>query len=508
MKIFTPDKIREIDNSTIKRDRITMLDLMERAASAVTFEIVSRWRTSKRIVIFAGPGNNGGDALAVARMLGEQGYHPEVYLFNIKSGSLSECCEANRRRIVEAEESNVVFHEITNKFDPPVLGPNVLVIDGLFGSGLKSPLKGGYGALVQYINESQSFVVSIDVPSGLAGEWNTGVDRRNIVRANLTLAFQFKRLSFFFAENAQFIGECHVLDLDLDEEAINNANTNYYLIEKQDIKDVLRKRDNFTNKYDYGSMLLVAGSYGMMGAAVLAAKGAMRAGAGLVTVHAPLCGMQVMQSSVPEALFDTDKHDIYTTEIGYNHKYSMVAIGPGIGTREETINALDSYMKNRRQPCLLDADALNCIAVRPILLRSIPQGSILTPHAREFDRLFGKHESDELRLKKAIEVARLYNITIVLKGHYTMTVRSDGKVYINSTGNPGMATAGAGDVLTGIITSLVAQGYALDWGVVIGVFVHGLAGDMAAAKHGEYGVMASDIAGNVGRAIHYLMTNN
>ena len=506
MKIFTTDSIREIDALTVQRDKISVLDLMERAAGAVTYEIVSRWRTGKRIVIFAGPGNNGGDALAVARLLGEQGYRPEVYFFNIKSAhKLSECCEENRKRIVEAEESNVIFNEITDTFDPPVLGPNVVVIDGLFGSGLKTPLKGGYAMLVQYINESGAYVVSIDMPSGLFGEWNTAADRRNIVKANLTLAFQFKRLSFFFSENAQYIGECKVLDLDLDEEAIKNANTNYYLIEKQDIKDVLRKRADFSNKYDNGSLLIAAGSFGMMGAAVLAAKGAMRAGAGLVTVHAPLCGMQVMQCSVPEALFDHDKHDIYITDINLRHKFNMVAIGPGIGTHDETVAALDQFLKTRRQPCLLDADALNCIASKPILLRSIPQGSVLTPHAREFDRLFGRHDSDELRLKKAIEVARLYNITIVLKGHYTMTVRYDGKVYINSTGNAGMATAGSGDVLTGVISSFIAQGYALDWGVVIGVFVHGLAGDMAASTHGVYGLMASDIADNVGQAINSLM---
>ena len=504
MKLFTTDGIKHIVDKTIARDELSMLTLMERAAAAVTYELVSLWRATKRFVIFAGPGDNGGDALAVARMLWEQGYRPEIYLFNIRSAHLSMCCATNRDRLIPLAGDN--FVEVTDTFEPPELGPDDVVIDGLFGSGLRNPLRGGYTALVQYINNSDAYVVSIDVPSGLFGEWNTGSDHRNIVRADLTLTYQFKRLSFFFAENAEFIGQCKVLDMEMNLEAIAQTPTDYYLVERDDVKAALRPRDEFVNKYDNGSIMLVAGSYGMMGAAVLAAKGALRAGAGLVTVHAPRCGYAVMQTAVPEALFEPDRNEIFTTGIDSRRRHSVVALGPGMGTSDETIDALDTFLKIFRSPCLLDADALNCIARRPMLLRSIPKGSVITPHAGEFDRLFGEHVTDEERLRKAIDVSRLYEITIVLKGHYTTTVRPDGKIYINSSGNAGMATAGSGDVLTGVIAALIAQGYAPDWSVVLGVYLHGYAGDLAEQEHGEMGLMAGDIANNVGRAIRNIMS--
>ena len=499
MKIFTTEGIRKIDEATIERDNISSLDMIERAASAIAYEIMSRWRSSQRIVVFAGPGNNGADALAVSRLLFEQGYNPEVYLFNIKSSHLSGSCSTNRDRFVGL--GDVDFTEIVNEFAPPELGPEDVVLDGLFGSGLRSPLRGGYGSLVQYINDSRAHTVSIDIPSGLFGEWNLGSDRRNIIKAKLTLALQFKRLSFFFAENADFIGECKVLDLEMDTAAMASVPTDYYLIERADAHKVIKPREPFCNKYDNGTVFVVAGSYGMMGAAVLASRGAMRAGAGLVTVHAPQCAFQPLQTAVPEALFEVDRGEYFTTRIELNHNYGAIALGPGMGTSEKTIEALDLFLKNCHQPVVLDADALNCIAKRPIMLRNIPMGSVLTPHAGEFDRLFGAHGTQEERLLKAIEVSKLYGFTIVLKGHHTMTVRSDGKVYINRSGNPGMATAGSGDVLTGIIASFIAQGYAIDWAVVMGVYVHGLAGDLAAEQHGEISLMASDIINHIGKAI-------
>ena len=499
MKIFTSEAIKKIDSATIAIDGITELELMERAASAVTYEIISRWRTSKRMVIFAGPGNNGGDALAVARMLYEQGYRPEVFLFNIRSSHLSECCAANRQRLLEM--GDIDFTEIVDNFSPPELGPGDVVIDGLFGSGLHSPLKGGYTSLVQYINNSEAYIVAIDMPSGLFGEWNEGTDRRNIINADLTLTFGAKRLSFFFSENAEHIGQCIVLDIDLNREAIASPPADFYLIEKEDVREMLKPLYPFINKYDNGTLYLIAGSYGMMGAAILAARGAQRIGAGLVTVHAPASANTIMQTSCPEALFEADESDICTTIINSKRRFSVVALGPGMGTSDETIDAVDHFLKNYRKPCLLDADALNCIAARPMLLRSIPKGSIITPHTGEFDRLFGKSVTDEERLKRAINQSKMYNITIVLKGHYTMMIRPDGKVYINSSGNPGMATAGSGDVLTGMIAGLISQGYSPDNSVWMGVYIHGRAGDLAAQKLGQNSLIASDIINNIGPAI-------
>ena len=505
MKIFTNDGLRRIGDRTVEKEGIEMLDLIERAASAVSYELISRWRTSKRFVFFAGPGDNGADALAVARMMYEQGYRPEVYLFNIKSAQLSPCCLANRDRLLETAGEDIEFIEVIQNFNPPELDENDVVVDGLFGNGLRTPLKGGYTALVQYINASNAYIVSIDIPSGMFGEWNVGNDRRNIIRADLTLTYQSKRLAFYFAENAECVGECKVLDIEMDSESIARTPTDFYLIEKEDVHEMMKPRNPFSNKYDHGTLLLIAGSYGMMGAAVLAAKGALRAGAGLVTVHAPRCGYQVLQTAVPEALFEPDRNEIVTSAIDLRHTYSVVALGPGLGVNDETIEAVHQFIMNFKRPCLLDADALNCIARRPMLLRSIPPRSIITPHAIEFDRLFGDHNTDEERLKKAIDVSKLYNITIVLKGHYTMTVRPDSKVYVNSSGNAGMATPGSGDVLTGIISALIAQDYPADWSAVLGVYLHGLAGDLAEQEQGTYGMVASDIVNNIGKAFIEVM---
>lgn len=505
MKIFTNDGLRRIGDHTVDKENITMLDLIERAASAVSYELISRWRTSKRFVFFAGPGDNGADALAVARMMYEQGYRPEVYLFNIKSAQLSPCCLTNRDRLLQTAGEDIDFIEVIQNFTPPELDENDVVVDGLFGNGLRTPLKGGYTALVQYINASGAYVVSIDIPSGMFGEWNVGNDRRNIIRANLTLTYQSKRLAFYFAENAEYVGECKVLDIELDNESVARTPTDFYLIEREDVREVIHPRNPFINKYDNGTVLLIAGSYGMMGAAVLASRGALRAGAGLVTVHAPRCGYQVLQTAVPEALFEPDRNELMTTHIDQRHTYSVVALGPGMSVNDETLEAVHQFIMNFKRPCLLDADALNCIARRPMLLKSIPARSIITPHSIEFDRLFGDHNTDEERLKKALDVSKLYNITIVLKGHYTMTVRPDSKVYVNSSGNPGMATPGSGDVLTGVISALIAQNYSADWAVVLGVYLHGLAGDLAAQSQGTYGMVAGDIVDHLGKAFIKVM---
>ena len=505
MKIFTTKEIKAIAARTVELEKISQIDLMERAATSVAYEIMSRWRPDRRFVVFAGPGNNGGDALAVARLLWAEGYtRIEVFFFNVPSSRLSDCCRINRDRLVAV--NGIDYTEVVGgEFDPPALSYGDVVIDGLFGSGLMEPLKGGFTSLVQYINDSKAFVVSIDTPSGLLGEWNLG-DRRNIVRANLTFAFQFKRLSFFFAENAEFVGECKVLDIALNQEAMRSTRSNFYLVEDYEVKNVLRSRPLHCNKYNFGNMLLVAGSYGMYGAAVLAARAAMRSGVGLMTVHGSCSGHDILQISVPEAKYESDHDDWITTDIALSHNYNAVALGPGIGTDEKTIDALEIFLKNYHKPCVLDADALNCIAKRPMLLDCITAKSVITPHAAEFDRIFGTHHSEEERLRRAIEMAKKYQLVIVLKSHYTMTVNTDGRVYINSNGNPGMATAGSGDVLTGIIGALLAQGYDSRTSAVLGVFIHGAAGDMASVTHGTYGMVAGDIVDNIGQVIRNLIS--
>lgn len=506
MKIFSTKGLQDIFARTTASSEDGGLGMMERIASSVSCEIITRWLPKKRFVLFAGPGSNGCIALAVARMLIEQGYRLEVFLFNVPSMPVSTECQANRDRLIAM--GGVDFTEVQTTFEMPYISADDIVIDGLFGTGLTAPLKGGFTMLVQGINDSNAYVVSIDMPSGLLAEWNMSNDRRNIIKADLTLAFKFKRLSFFFAENAEYVGVCKTLDIDFDTEAIRKTPSNFYIVEEPDVRRRLRKRKEFSNKYDYGSLLLAAGSYGMMGAAVLSAKAALRSGAGMVTVHTPRCGFAILQNSVPEAVNKYDNDSTMITDVRLDHNYTAAAIGPGIGTHDDTINAVDSLMKCYNRSCVIDADALNCIASRPSMLESIPKMSVITPHAAEFDRLFGKQPSDESRLREAIKMSRRYGIVIVLKGRYTMVVRPDEKVYINSTGSPALATPGSGDVLTGLIGGFAAQGYEMELCAAMGAYIHGAAGDRAEKSLGSYSVTASDIIDNIGPVIKEIMSRN
>lgn len=492
MKLFASEIIKEIDRATCEAQEITSHELMERAASALCREISSRFSQNQRIVIFAGPHNNGGDALAVGRMLFEQGYrNVEVFLFNVM-GKLSHDCQEELHLINEVEGIN--FTEVTKDFHPPVLSEKDVVVDGIFGSGLKGPLQRGFLTLVRYINDSKAYVISIDVPTGLSGEWNDNVSRRDMIHANLTLTLQFPRLSFFFEENREVIGEWKILDINLDETKMKSIPVDFVLVEEKDVRPFLKNRNKFSGKRDYGSSLFFAGSIGMSGAAVLVARGCLRSGAGLATIHSAKVSLPIVQTAVPEALFEPDRNENFVTDMSVHHNHQAIAVGPGLGVNEKTMDALEALLKNYKNPLILDADALNCMARRPHLLSLLSSHSIITPHVGEFDRLFGNHQSNEERLRKAIEMAKFYRIIIVLKGHYTAVVRPTGRVYLNSSGNPGMATAGSGDVLTGVIAAFLAQGFSPEQAASIGVYVHGKAGDLAAEKWGEHGLLASNIA--------------
>ena len=494
MKLFTNEQIRTIERHTIETEGIPPGEIIERVAEGVADEIAARWRPSKPTIVFAGPGNNGADALATARLLYDHGFHPAVYLFNIGGDKLSGECAGARDRLLDAVP-DIDFHEVTNRFTPPEITSSHLVVDGLFGAGLREELRGGFQSLVNYINDEHPTVVSIDLPSGMFGDWNPRIINRNTVHATLTLAIQFPRLCFFIPDNAELIGEWKVLDVGLSQQAISSLPAEFCLVEKRDIHRRLRHRKEFASKNDFGSAILYAGSYGMMGAAVLAK----------LTVSAPKCGYEILQTAVPEAMYRANRGEHQLTEIHPERDFSAIAIGPGIGTNEMTVKALEDFLSSIDKPVILDADALNCIALRPTILNNIPILSVMTPHAGEFDRMFGPQPSSEARLRKAIEMAKYYNILIILKGHFTAIVRPDGKIYFNSSGCPGMATAGSGDVLTGLLLSMMAQGYPPEIASIIAVYIHGVAGEMAQAEQGEYGVTASDIAANIGKAIRETM---
>lgn len=501
MKIFSPQVLKEIENLTCERQGIDSVKLVERAAAAVSYELISRFLPSKRFVVVAGPGTNGAIALAVAYALLEQGYKRiEVFLMNI-SDDLSHDCGEMRRKLIPVE--GVDFTEVKKgSFSPPYLSKNDVVIDGLFGYEIADSMRGGFPVFAQYISDSGAFVVSIDIPSGLGASWNNaGTLRRDMMHASLTLALQLPKLPFFLEEYAAVVGEWKLLDIELDATAIKEKPTDFRLLEARTIRPLLRPRPLFSGKRDYGSAMLFAGSAGMLGAAVMCARACLKAGVGLVTVHSARVGMPVLQSAVPEAMFEPDKNDYRITDMTLHHTHQAVAAGPGIGTAGATYEALETMISSCKSPLVLDADALNIIAEHPHLLTQLPAETIITPHIGEFDRLFGQQADSEERLRKAIEVSAHYGINIVLKGHFTSVVCPSGRVYFNSTGNTGMATAGAGDVLTGIITAFLAQGYTPKQAANIGVYIHGLAGDMAAEEIGEYGLTATDIANYAGRAI-------
>lgn len=503
MKIFNTENIRKIDRITIEEEGVSSQELIRRVAEGVAGEIIGRWSPSTPVVIFAGSGNNGADALVVGRLLLEAGFYPRILLFNFKGNSLSRDCDIAKRELLSTGYNGLM--EIIDRAELPSLTPDHLVIDGLFGSGLRDPLEGGFMMLARNISESGATVISIDVPSGMFGEWNARVIGRNVVHATLTMAIQFPRLSFFLGDNAELVGKWKVIDIGLSNRAIMETPTKYFYVERDEVRAVLKPRKPFSSKSDYGHALLFAGCYGMAGAAVMAARGALRSGVGKLTVHSARAAFPVIQSQVPEALFSADRHENVISDMSPRFNCSAIGVGPGIGTNDATRGAFETLVKSYKRPLVIDADALNAIAKNQTILDHIAPGSILTPHAGEFDRIFGTQTSDEGRLLKAVEVSHRYKLLIVLKGRYTATVRPDGKVFFNSSGTPAMATAGSGDVLTGIITSLLAQGYKSETASVAGVYIHGLAGEMAAETQGEYGTTAMDIASCVGRAVKAIM---
>ena len=492
MKIFTSAQIHELDKYTITHEPIKSIDLMERASKAITEAIMSRWTTMTPVVVFAGPGNNGGDALAVARMLANQGYNVSVYLFNI-SGKLSDDCAANRQRVHDCKRIKG-FMEVTTKFDPPELSADTLVVDGLFGSGINKPLAGGFAALVKYINQCPAKVVSIDMPSGLMTEDNSYNVRANIIKADLTLTLHGKKLSMFLPDCQEFLGEIQVLDIRLSREYVSKTEAAYTLLEESDIRSRLLHRDDFAHKGSMGNALLIAGSYGMSGAAILASRACLRSGAGKVTVHTPRKNYGIMQVSVPEAVLHMDHEETYFSESVDSDDFDALGIGPGLGQQENTAIAFITQLKRAQCPVVVDADGLNILANHRAWITQLPKGIILTPHPKEFDRLSSSPSNGSYeRLHRAQEMAQSLHAYIILKGHYSALCMPNGHVVFNPTGNSGMATAGSGDVLTGIITALLARGYRRADACVVGMYMHGLAGDLAAKDLGKESLVAGDI---------------
>ncbi|MFO7842208.1 MAG: NAD(P)H-hydrate dehydratase [Bacteroidales bacterium] len=504
MKILKSDQIREVDAYTIKNEPVASIDLMERAAMTITRKIADYYAQETNVKLFIGPGNNGGDGLAVARQLLEFGFLPEVYLLKITK-KLSPDAEINLERLKKINK--VKIYEISNEKDLPQLQKNELLVDGLFGSGLSRKLEGLPASLVKHMNQSEADIVAIDVPSGLFGEDNGANDRDSIIKATYTFTFQMPKLSFFFPENESFVGQWEVMDIGLMQEAIDKIDSAYFMLTGKDISPKIIRRGKFSHKGTFGHALLVSGSYGKIGAAVLSAKACLRTGCGLVTVHIPKVGYEIVQTALPEAMISIDWSDIIFTDVPDIDNYSCVGIGPGIGMKQNTKRALLNLFGRVNTPMVIDADALNILSENKEWIRKIPENSILTPHPKEFERIVGQSTDDYNRNRKQINFAVKNKVILVLKGAHTSIALPDGTCYFNSTGNPGMATAGSGDVLTGVILSLVGQGYHPAEAVKIGVYLHGLAGDLASKETGQEAMIASDIIENIGNAYLTLKTN-
>ena len=500
MKILSAAQLKIADAFTIEHEPVSSVNLMERASRAVTDKICSRWTPDTIVKVFAGPGNNGGDALAIARMLGEQNYKVYVYLFNT-SENLSSDCQINKKRLIDFQEmhqatlgaNNVELTEITSQFNPPKLVEGDLVIDGLFGTGISRPLNGGYASVVKYINASPATVVSIDVPSGLMCEDNTYNVMNHIVKADYTYTFQYPKLAFFFPEHEQYVGKWEVLDIGVMDPDNEETKTPYFFTEEKEMRRLLKKRSRFDHKGLVGHALLIAGKKGMAGAAIISGKACMRGGVGKLTIHTPEYNTRILQETVPEAIMHVDVDPNCFSQSFDASEYDAMAIGPGVGTSSYTIQAFIEQVSMTKCPMVLDADALNILGSHRGWISQLPRRCILTPHKKELFGLISTTRNSYEELERTRELAVRQQIYILIKGAYSAVVTPEGNVFFNPTGNPGMATAGAGDVLTGIILALLAQSYVPEAALRLGVYLHGLAGDLAAEDLTYEGLISSDL---------------
>lgn len=494
-KIFRTSEVSGIDQYTIDNEPISSLNLMERAAWSWVKYFQEKFTNNTSVAVVAGRGNNGGDGFAIARLLMEQGWKVTVFRLT-DGGKMSADCETNHRRFLECGGTVTEVAEVID-FEPE---SGCILIDAIFGSGLNRKVAGLAAEVIRKMNDGEHRVVAVDIPSGLMGEDNSSNDFSAIVEADYTFTFQFPKLAFMLAENNRYVGEWSVLDIGLHPVAIAERLTPYYYMQLQNIAGLLPRPQKFAHKGTNGRGLLVAGSYGMMGAAVLAAKAAVRSGVGLLYCHVPVAGRNIIQIAVPEALTDLDRSDCRFSEIRHTEKYDAVAIGPAIGKGPEMVEGLKQLLTAWKGTTIIDADALNILSEHRELLNLLHEGCILTPHVKEFERLTGKCRNDFERLNKLSTFASQYKVCVVLKGAHTAVASAEGEICFNMSGNPGMAKGGAGDVLTGVLLGLAANGLPSLEVALIGVFAHGLSGDIAAKEWGMRGISAGILAESMGKA--------
>lgn len=500
MKIFSAEQTRAWDAFTIQHEPIASIQLMNRAA-----ETFARWFAQhfpdieKPVYLCCGTGNNGGDGVAVARLLHWMGYQTQLLIFDL-TAKRSPDFEAQIENL--PRHDNVQIKRLKSASEFPVLPLEALVVDALFGSGLNRPLEGDWAKVVEWLNTLSNEKIAIDLPSGLLPDAHTA--GWAVVQASHTFSFERPKLAFFFPENASRVGVWSFGSIGLHPDFDAATDTPFRLVDENELNTLYRPRPRFAHKGNFGHALLIAGSFGKMGAAVLAAKACLRAGAGLLSVHVPRCGNIILQTTVPEAMVSADQRAKRWTMNPELSPYASIGVGPGVGRDPQTALALEALLRalagQQDARLVLDADALNLLAENPSFWSFLPKNAILTPHPKEFERLFGETRNDFERNKLQREMAQKHGVFILLKGAYSAVACPDGACWFNTTGNPGMATGGSGDVLTGILTGLLAQGYAPKEATLLGVYLHGLAGDLAANDLGEEALLAGDLVDYLGKA--------
>jgi NAD(P)H-hydrate epimerase len=497
MKILPVEKIREADQYTIANEPVLSVDLMERAATACYKWLRKRIDPARKVRVFCGLGNNGGDGLVIARLLSEDNPNVDVYVIR-HSDKCTDDFSVNLDRLKTFMAQRC--HDLHPGDPLPLIDPGDVIIDAVFGSGLSKAVTGFPGKIIRHINESRALIVAVDMPSGLFSDKYTDPGAGAIVQADYTLSFQFPKLAFMFAENDRFVGDWKILYIGLHPDFIEKVQTRDKLLTRDMAAGLLKPRAKFSHKGNFGHALLIAGSYGKMGASVMAAKACLRSGVGLLHAHSPLKGCPVMQTAVPEAMVSIDPDESCFSALPPLDPYTAIGIGPGIGFEEKTKKGLKLLIQNAAVPLVLDADALTILGENKTWIPFLPENSVLTPHPKEFERLVGKAGNDFDRQRQLREFCIKHKVYVVLKGAHTCICNPAGMCYFNTTGNPGMASGGSGDVLTGIILGLLAQRYHPGDACLLAVYLHGLAGDLAARKLGMEAIIAGDIIDKIGKA--------
>lgn len=504
MRIFSASQIRIAEKMEMEKHQINSDMLMEWVADALFNWIESRFPEDLEapIHLFCGIGNNGGDGMALARLLLDHGFDIKVHIVNFSDKRSKEFL-LNMERLKQKKH----WPEILNSgSDFPEIGPEDIVVDAIFGVGLNRAPEAWVGRLIEHINASEAFVLSVDLPSGLPMErppWNPS----HVIRADVALGIQWPKLLSFLPEMAAYAEDWDLLDVGMDPEVSIGQETDFELIESAEIFPLYRFRSKFSHKGDYGHSLIIGGSHGKIGAIQLAASACLVTGSGMVTAHVPECGYQSLQTAQPEIMLLTDQNEKIVTKVELPFVPTAIGIGMGMGTDVKTVKAFAALLKETNRPMVIDADALNILAAHPEMLDDLPADSILTPHPKELERLIGPWKDGFDKLEKARAFALKYKLVLVVKGAHSITFYGK-RGYINSTGNPGMATAGSGDVLAGMLTALLAQGYPSLDAAIFGVYQHGLAGDLCAMEHGFEAVRASGIVKKIGNAFTELYWND